>query len=80
MTRDEVIRLAKEATNKNVLFEFSPQDIKVFERFAELVVAALAQPEREWQGLTDEDIDAAWKDKLSFSRAIEAKLKEKNSG
>jgi hypothetical protein len=42
--------------------------------------AALAQPEREWQGLTDEDIDAAWKDKLSFSRAIEAKLKEKNSG
>ena len=40
MTRDEVIRLAKEATNKNVLFEFSPQDIRLFERFAELVAAA----------------------------------------
>ena len=85
MTRDEVIRLAKEATNKNVLFEFSPQDIKVFERFAELVVAALAQPEREWQGLTDEEIMSllpgavrlppGWADTV---RAIEAKLKEKN--
>jgi len=38
-----------------------------------------APPQREWVGLTDEDIDAAWKDKLSFSRAIEAKLKEKNT-
>ena len=37
MTRDDIINLAKEATNKNVLFEFSPQDIKVFERFANLV-------------------------------------------
>ncbi len=35
---------------------------------------------KKWVGLTDEDIDAAWKDKLSFSRAIEAKLKEKNNG
>ncbi len=40
MTRDDIIRLAKEATNKNVLFEFSPQDIRLFERFAELVAAA----------------------------------------
>ena len=40
MTRDEIIRLAKEATNKNVLFEFSPQDIRLFERFANLIVAA----------------------------------------
>ena len=40
MTRDDIIRLAKEATNKNVLFEFPPQDIRLFERFAELVAAA----------------------------------------
>jgi len=40
MTQEDIIRMAKEATNKNVLFEFSPQDIKVFERFAELVAAA----------------------------------------
>ena len=38
-------------------------------------------PKREWVGLTDEEINAAastqsWK---SFARAIEAKLKEKNT-
>jgi hypothetical protein len=73
MTRDDIIRMAKEATNKNVLFEFSPQDIKVFERFAELVVAALAQPEREWQGLTDEEI----KDILDCGRPNLVNIKKK---
>jgi hypothetical protein len=51
--------------------------------------AALAQ--REWVGLTDEEIqdlsylsqkidegNAAWFDRWGFARAIEAKLKEKN--
>jgi hypothetical protein len=86
MKRDDIIRMAKEATNKNVLFEFPPQDIRLFERFAELV-AALVQPERKWQGLTDEEIMSllpgavrlppGWADTV---RAIEAKLKEKNSG
>jgi hypothetical protein len=38
-------------------------------------------PEREWVGLTDEEINAAascqsWK---PFAKAIEAKLKEKNT-
>jgi hypothetical protein len=48
--------------------------------------AALAQPEREWQGLTNEEQgEVAWScgamsaDWLDFARAIEAKLKEKNS-
>ncbi len=48
-------------------------------------------PQREWQGLTDEDIKTMWdnhiipvfnKNGISpfvFARAIEAKLKEKNS-
>jgi hypothetical protein len=49
---------------------------------------ALAQPEREWVGLTDEEIQAE-RHKLDptagwtydhFARAIEAKLKEKNGG
>ena len=45
--------------------------------------ARLAQPEpkREWQGLTDEEIDEAHETTMSFygfARAIEAKLKEKN--
>ena len=39
---------------------------------------------KEWQGLTDEEIDkvflAAEEGYLCLSRAIEAKLKEKNSG
>jgi len=43
---------------------------------------------REWQGLTDEEINklrykkdwtAPWTD-MTFARAIEAKLKEKNNG
>jgi len=50
-----------------------------------------APPKREWQGLTDEEIDdlsylsqkidasnAAWFDRWGFARAIEAKLKERN--
>ncbi len=83
MTQEDIIRLAKEATNKNVLFEFSPQDIRLFERFAELIAAALAQPEREWQGLTDEEIkdilDCGRPDLVNIKKA-EQKLKEKNSG
>jgi hypothetical protein len=79
MTRDDIIRLAKEATNKNVLFEFSPQDIRLFERFAKLVAAA----EREWQGLTDEEIkdilDCGRPNLVNIKKA-EQKLKEKNSG
>ena len=46
--------------------------------------AYTAPPQREWQGLTDEEIeDACWTEVdqrlRSFTRAIEAKLKEKNT-
>jgi hypothetical protein len=49
------------------------------------VIAALAQPQRTWVGLADEEIAdefykfesaGAW---YQFTRAIEAKLKEKNT-
>jgi hypothetical protein len=41
---------------------------------------ALAQPKREWVGLTDEEVWECYSDKGSvFYRAIEAKLKEKNT-
>ena len=49
----------------------------------------LVQPKREWQGLTDEEIalicgecaaSAHKTDDISYARAIEAKLKEKNNG
>ena len=40
-------------------------------------------PQREWQGLTDEEIeqivDQYWEDLSMFAEAIEAKLKEKNA-
>ena len=48
-----------------------------------------APPKREWQGLTDDEIDTAWrvadytesygKFRITVARAIEAKLKEKNT-
>jgi hypothetical protein len=42
-----------------------------------------ASPQREWKGLTDEEISAVdWKQNETlhdFARAIEAKLKEKNA-
>ena len=41
-----------------------------------------APPQREWQGLTDEEIEQIvnthWNDPSMFIEAIEAKLKEKN--
>ncbi len=37
-------------------------------------------PQREWQGLTDEEIYAlGFKTPVTFARAVEAKLKEKNA-
>ena len=49
--------------------------------------AALAQHKREWQGLTDEEYEAmaeqyvtnCYFDTLEYAKAIEAKLKEKNT-
>ena len=54
---------------------------------AEALRARLAQPERKWQGLTDEEYEAmaenhvtnCYFDTLTYARAIEAKLKEKNT-
>ena len=51
------------------------------------VIEALAQTERTWVGLTDEETEAIWyafHDRemgyaIRFAKAIEAKLKEKNT-
>ena len=44
----------------------------------------LAQPEREWQGLTDEELldiaDMAYANDLELLQTLQAKLKEKNHG
>ena len=50
----------------------------------EALRARLAQREREWQGLTDEEITETLKrfglgERAALARAIEAKLKEKNA-
>jgi len=120
MTRDDIIKMAKEA---GIEFYPSPTNdvrfclFKNLERFAALVAAAEresvaasskrdltcvcgavwdgeqmvhAPRKREWVGLTDEEIDAAWRSvdytvpynqfRIDVAREIESKLKEKNGG
>ena len=61
-----------------------------YDTAVEALRARLAQPERAWQGLTDEEITACiqmgksgyldgFVKPLATSRAVEAKLKEKNT-
>jgi hypothetical protein len=79
MSREDIIKLAREAGFNPV--SYTGANLELFERFAALVAAQ----QREWVGLTDEEI---WSNgsRLSlsesgireFARAIEAKLKEKN--
>ena len=50
----------------------------------ESVRAAVEKPQRPWVGLTDQEIDEAIKacnttDTYKYFRAVEAKLKEKNT-
>jgi hypothetical protein len=84
----EAAQMALEA-----LQESKPIDIDdpaAFYRSAHAIEAlrkALAQPEREWQGLTDEERqECLYSDPIfgmaasTFAHAIEAKLKEKNYG
>jgi hypothetical protein len=50
-------------------------------------IVGFLEPQREWVGLTDEDMNKLWHlvdwtvplDIKKFARAIEAKLKEKNT-
>ena len=87
MTQDEALKLALEfieRVNKDgwILADFEP------EMYATItaIKKALAQPQRTWQGLTNNDLQpiaeeyrilfGSWVH--DFARAIEAKLKEKN--
>jgi hypothetical protein len=66
-----------------------PEPMQRFTDVQQEIEAVLAQPEREWQALTDEEISAISKSipgetdlgaaKRVFARKIEAKLKEKNT-
>jgi hypothetical protein len=73
MTRDDIIRMAKEAGFKRTKMHGA------LERFAYIVAAA----ERELVGLTDEEKEDMLKGSTNAYDAIErieAKLKEKNGG
>ena len=85
MNRDDIIRLAEEAgTHEGGAANWVNGNR--WEQFAFLVAAAA---KREWQGLTDEEIgmltvfDGLHHVEVpllaKFTRAIEAKLKEKNT-
>ena len=95
MNKEDIIRMAREAGCVNCdccLPDPEPHEIQEFiERFAALVAEhilreRLAQPERQWVGLTAADIKEIWKGEpmllpwdMTRTLAIEAKLKEKNT-
>jgi hypothetical protein len=71
MTRDDIIRMAREAGYGDALADLHAPAL---ERFAELVAA----PQREWQELTDEDVGTVSDEFLEGVLWAEAKLKAKN--
>jgi len=61
---------------------YSHANLDLFNKPIEAIRTKLAQPEKEWVGLTGREIVDLFSDsetELEFARAIEAKLKEKNS-
>jgi hypothetical protein len=56
--------------------------VKAIRTMSDPVCTALPAAQREWVGLTDEEMQALWGRyaHMEMMRAIEAKLKEKNNG
>lgn len=79
MTDRELLQQALDALNNKWSVDRTTRDRQAIEA----IKARLAHPKKEWVGLTDEEIDsiAVGDDHeiLTFARAIEAKLKEKNT-
>ena len=61
----------------------TPEDIKkIDDEFKEVLSTRLFKEKKEWVGLTDEEIKTSMQGhntQVDFARAIEAKLKEKNT-
>lgn len=60
-----------------------PDDGKWYEEAIQQWNQRATPPQREWQGLTDEECDEIWEECLGVFDCLkmtEAKLKEKNSG
>ena len=90
MTKDEALRMALEVLcsavepkkGKVYAREFEPIDCYAMQEQAiKVCKEALAQPEREWVGLTDEEIDECdWcQSEREYARSVERKLKDKNT-
>ena len=91
MTKDEALKLALSTLDevRQETFRLSRDGQKLYaeEKVWSTIISikeVLAQPQRTWVGLTNEEIDKTlrvyeqdygW---ISFAKAIEAKLKEKN--
>jgi len=79
MTKDETLKLALEA------LETAEIDGNCEYGATEIIRKALAQPEqRPWVGLTEEEAEDIWRScamrmPTEFAKALEAKLKEKNT-
>ena len=81
MTREDIIRMAREA-GLHIATDVNWMPIiglEYAERFAALVLAN-NPPQRTWAGLTEDEAFACkGRDYFETYRAIEAKLKEKNT-
>ena len=82
-----VIEMAREAGFENLRHQYWDCTTEGIERFAELVRAD--EHSRPWVGLTDEERNKLWREVVGWGdpshddedlmKAIEAKLKEKNT-
>jgi len=74
------IQLAEYAWEKRVVKTEHDKQIEIAQAYERGWNAALAQ--RQWVGLTDDEMEALFlnEDGVRFARYIEAKLREKNHG
>jgi len=85
MTKDKALRMALEALDALCIndysgYELGKRDAHLVDNALTAIKEALAQPEHEWVGLTDED-ELDWEEGGNLKdlvKAIEAKLKQKN--
>jgi len=76
--------------DKNMVFWEDTKKVDKYHGFQPTIPLYAAPPRREWVGLTDEEIDKAWRSldytvpwdqhRIDIAQAIEAKLKDKNGG
>ena len=82
MTKDEVLKLALEALEEITRRNQSDHQAEIAEEAIAAIKVAPEAPQRTWVRLTDEDISEIVRgthNTGSFVRAIENKLKAKNS-